>query len=90
MATVPVGRGTTSTFRIKMNTPAVNRLHLIGKLMDDLHGQLNQVYSLEEEFAEKRQFNETVDMVGKAQSSITRVRDAIGKKGGKSVAKGYK
>ncbi|NHD16397.1 MULTISPECIES: hypothetical protein [unclassified Actinopolyspora] len=68
----------------------MNRLHLIGKLMDDLHGQLNQVYSLEEEFSEKRQFNETVDMVSKAQDSIKRVRDAIGKKGGQSVAKGYK
>ncbi|SDR09006.1 hypothetical protein [Actinopolyspora saharensis] len=87
MATVPVGRGVP---KIKMNTPAVNRLHLIGKLMDDLHGQLNQVYSLEEEFSEKRQFNETVDMVSKAQDSIKRVRDAIGKKGGQSVAKGYK
>ncbi|GGJ01607.1 hypothetical protein GCM10011581_43530 [Saccharopolyspora subtropica] len=72
------------------NTPVVSRLEKIGDVIDELDRALDEVEFLEDDIVDKRAFQTAQDLAGKARAALTGVRDGIGKKGGPSVAKGYK
>lgn len=75
---------------IKMNTPGVNQLHLIARLMDELTRELHKVELLDGDIVDKRKFENCRDTARKATASVAKVRDAVAAKGGSQIAKGYK
>ena len=76
--------------QIKMNTPAVSRLHVLSRLIDELDRDLDRVQLLEDEIVDKRKFKDAQELANKAKAALTRTRDALAKQGGSVVAKGYR
>lgn len=71
-------------------TPAVSRLRLVGRLIDQLDRDLDRVQFLDDEIVNKRTFGEVQELVGLAQAQLTRIREGLAKHGGTTIAKGYK
>lgn len=76
--------------QIAMKTPAVSRLHVLARLIDELSKDLDRVEFLEDDIVDKRKFKDVQDLTAKAKAALTRTRDALAKSGGAVVAKGYK
>ncbi len=76
--------------QISMRTPAVSRLHVLGRLIEELDKDLDRVTHLRGEVVDKRKYKELDDLVATARTRLTAVRDALAKNGGSVVAKGYK
>lgn len=76
--------------QIAMKTPAVSRLHVVSRLIDELSKDLDRVEFLEDDIVDKRKFKDVQDLTTKAKAALTRTRDALAKSGGSVVAKGYK
>ncbi|TDD56594.1 hypothetical protein [Saccharopolyspora elongata] len=80
-ANLPVG--------MQRNTPAVARLKKLGETLDQLYKELIRVEFLEDDIMQKKDFEEAVDLAEAACSAVFGVRDAVAKRGGPNVAKGY-
>lgn len=75
---------------LKKNTKSVGRLKRIGGVLDQLRKHTDAVEFLEADIPDKRKFTEATELAGKVRSSLSKVQDAIAKKGGPSVAREYK
>jgi hypothetical protein len=71
-------------------TPAVSRLRVLGRLIDQLDRELDRVAFLEDQIVDKRKYQEACALAKKAKARLSRTRDSIAKHGGSTIAKGYK
>ncbi|MHA6801932.1 hypothetical protein [Salinifilum ghardaiensis] len=76
--------------QLPMRTEQVSRIHVLGLMLDELKRNLDRIEALEDSIVEKRKYRELQELKGKAEASVTRLRDALAKQGGQSIAKGYK
>ncbi|MHA6798293.1 hypothetical protein [Bounagaea algeriensis] len=76
--------------QLTMRTEQVSRIHVLGLMLDELKRSLDRIEALEGSIVDERKFRELQELKGKAEASVTRLRDALAKQGGQQVAKGYK
>lgn len=71
-------------------TPAVSRLRLLGRLIDQLDRDLDRVEFLDDEIVDQQKFGEVQELAKMAKAKLTATRDSLAKHGGSTIAKGYK
>lgn len=83
----------TETMRTQLRlvkTPAVSRLRVLGRLIDQLDRDLDRVSFLEDDIVDQRKFGEAQELAKIAKAQLTRTRDSLAAHGGSTIAKGYK
>jgi len=75
---------------VSLSSPAVARLRILAKFIDELDRDLDRVPFLEDDIVDSRRFQDIADQAKNAKAALKRTRDAIAEQGGGVVAKGYK
>lgn len=75
---------------VSLSSPAVSRLQVLARFIDELDQDLDRVPFVEDEIVDSKKYKDIVDQAAKAKAALKRTRDAIAKQGGSVVAKGYK